>query len=355
MKLNTSRSLFFISGIPLFLIFVVASLFLYNAASGYAKAENLHAQVKINEKLSILMDNLGRERGLTAAFLASGRNIGGGEILHGQRIQTNEAIRDFENTKKQYSTVNPIINFFDQKSVEATKAEDEILDELTQLIKVRADIDGEKVKFGEVFQNYFRKIDESYLRAQGSISDKLVTTDITSLALSLLNTHESMIATAGERDYVIEHIVANDAVNSDQLRQWNSFSLKTSLPSYQLLPESSTKNDVLNIINSVESQNVLNEVAQIDSQLQQEALEGQYSVSFIEWFTIMTQKHKIADSISKKLSEELDHRAELYQADRQQILIIALGAWILAVLLGIFAFSVARNFRNNIKQLGTVL
>ena len=355
MKLNTSSSLFVISAIPLLLIFVVASWFLYNAASDYAKAENLHAQVETNEKLSALMDNLSRERGLTAAFLASGRNIGGGEILHGQRVQTNDAIRAFENTKKQYATANPVINFFDQKSAVATRAEDFILSELTKLIAIRADIDGEKVKFNDVFQNYFQKIDEAYLKAQGSIGEKLVTTDITSLALSLLNTHESMVATAGERDYVIEHIVSGNAVNSDQLRQWNNFSLKTSLPSYQLLPESKTKNDVLNIVSSVESQNILNEVAQIDSQLQQEALEGEYSVSFIEWFTIMTQKHKIADNISKQLSDELNDRVEVYQAEKQQTLFMALGAWVVALLLGIFSYSVARSFRNNIKQLGTVL
>ncbi|MBQ3674955.1 MAG: nitrate- and nitrite sensing domain-containing protein, partial [Campylobacter sp.] len=354
MKLNTSSSLFLISGIPLMIVFVFASWYLYTAVVDYSKAEGLNEQVRMNEKIEKVMENLGRERGLTAAFLASGRNIGGGEILHTQRTQTNEAIREFENFKNQ-NTRNALLDFFDKKSTVAINAENEIADELTKLIGIRANIDGEKVSFGEVFQTYFQKIDNAFLRSQGAISEKLVTTDITALALTLLNTSTAMISIAGERDYVIEHIVSNNAVNSEQLRQWNDYSLRSSLPVYQLLPDSAAKNEILKIVNSIETQNVLNEVAQLDAQLQNEALEGDYSVSFIEWFTIMTQKYKVADDIVKKLYNEFDAQVTAYQAEKQQQLIIALTLWVLAVLLGIFAYGVARNFRNNIKQLGTVL
>lgn len=354
MKLNTSSSLFLISGIPLMIVFVFASWYLYTAVVDYSKAEGLNEQVRMNEKIEKVMENLGRERGLTAAFLASGRNIGGGEILHTQRTQTNEAIREFENFKNQ-NTRNALLDFFDKKSTVAINAENEIADELTKLIGIRANIDGEKVSFGEVFQTYFQKIDNAFLRSQAAISEKLVTTDITALALTLLNTSTAMISIAGERDYVIEHIVSNNAVNSEQLRQWNDYSLRSSLPVYQLLPDSATKDEILKIVNSIETQNVLNEVAQLDAQLQNEALEGDYSVSFIEWFTIMTQKYKVADDIVNKLYDEFDTQVTAYQVEKQQQLIIALTLWILAVLLGIFAYGVARNFRNNIKQLGTVL
>lgn len=354
MKLNTSSSLFLISGIPLMIVFVFASWYLYTAVVDYSKAEGLNEQVRMNEKIEKVMENLGRERGLTAAFLASGRNIGGGEILHTQRTQTNEAIREFENFKNQ-NTRNALLDFFDKKSTVAINAENEIADELTKLIGIRANIDGEKVSFSEVFQTYFQKIDNAFLRSQAAISEKLVTTDITALALTLLNTSTAMISIAGERDYVIEHIVSNNAVNSEQLRQWNDYSLRSSLPVYQLLPDSAAKDEILKIVNSIETQNVLNEVAQLDAQLQNEALEGDYSVSFIEWFTIMTQKYKVADDIVNKLYNEFDAQVTAYQAEKQQQLIIALTLWILAVLLGIFAYGVARNFRNNIKQLGTVL
>ena len=137
MKLNTSSSLFLISGIPLMIVFVFASWYLYTAVVDYSKAEGLNEQVRMNEKIEKVMENLGRERGLTAAFLASGRNIGGGEILHTQRTQTNEAIREFENFKNQ-NTRNALLDFFDKKSTVAINAENEIADELTKLIGIRA-------------------------------------------------------------------------------------------------------------------------------------------------------------------------------------------------------------------------
>lgn len=168
MKLNTSNSLFLISGIPLLIIFFFASLYLYNAVRDYARAESLHEQVQMNEKIGKVMESLGKERGLTAAFLASGKNIGGGEILSNQRVQTNETIRDFENFRSgegRGGSLGALFKFFDQKSAQAISAENEISTELAKLIGIRADIDGEKVTFGEVFENYFQKIDNAYLKS----------------------------------------------------------------------------------------------------------------------------------------------------------------------------------------------
>ena len=51
MKLNTSSSLFLISGIPLMIVFVFASWYLYTAVVDYSKAESLNEQVRMNEKI----------------------------------------------------------------------------------------------------------------------------------------------------------------------------------------------------------------------------------------------------------------------------------------------------------------
>ena len=81
MKLSTNSSLFIISAVPLMLIFVFASYFFYKSFADYSKIQSLTTQFDNSRELNKVLEELGRERGLTAAFLGSGGAIGSGEVL----------------------------------------------------------------------------------------------------------------------------------------------------------------------------------------------------------------------------------------------------------------------------------
>ena len=319
MKMNTSSALRLISGIPLLAVFVVATWFLYISVRDYSKVETLRQQTLSNDALSTFIEELGRERGLSAAYLGSGGNIGGGEMMEKQRAKTDAAIKKYKDTLN--TKTNPLFEFFSQKSDTVKNLEAKIDKQINQLPSIRQSIDESSRPFGELFQDYFNILDNQSMDLHRASADNLMTPDIAILSQSRINTNASMLNTAAERDYAIDFIVAAKPANGEQLRTWNNFTLNSFIPRYGLLPASASKDKILKKIQDPETQNILSEIAQLDSRVKQEALDGSYSISFIEWFSTMTHKHKIISEVSKFVTESLDETANAYQAERRNVLL----------------------------------
>lgn len=356
MKLSTNRSLFIISAIPLLLIFAFSSYFFYTALKDYVKTENLQSKIAISSELSKVLEELGRERGLTAAYLGSDGTIGSGEVILNQRKNTDKAIATFKTRSAEIEKDgNYIINLFGLQDATLHENNVKMIGLLTKLTEIRSKIDKKSNSFIELYDEYFSKIDKEYLAIQQSNSQYFTTPDITIWASTLFNSNIALINTISERDYAIESIVANKSMSSKELQVWKDFSSASKLPIYSVLPETSVKSEIIKILSNIETKNVLSDTDRLDLILQQDAITGQYNMSFIEWFTIMTQKYSVVKNIIEKIESELFNIAQVNKVNSQNLLYISLGVWVLTVLLILFSLAVIRQFRKNITELGVVL
>ena len=341
MNLNTTSALRLVSGIPLLLIFAFASYFLFISLQDYARVGILQQQIAKNSNLAALVEQVDKERGITSAFLGSEGNPGMGTLLSGQRKKTDDALAKYKESKNISENVvkKTIFDIFayGTGNDELLAAETDIDGLLDKLPQVRRDVDAQSKSFGELFSSYFQKFDDDVKTIQRVLREGLVSSNITVWTVSLLNTYEAMDATASERDYIIEYIIGSKAMNQAQLRTWASFNLSSSLPNYYFLPESDARAAILKILDGEEFQNALRETAKISATLQQEADEGHYSVPFQEWFASTTLKYKKLSEISEKINTELAAHADTYLAQRLRNLFIALGIWVLAAILVVFA------------------
>ena len=359
MNLNTTSALRLVSGIPLLLIFVFASYFLFISVRDYARVGILQQQITKNSNLATLIERVDKERYFAAAFLGSEGNPGWSTVVAGSRAKTDEAIKAYRDTKveNQNVVIKKVFDFFASGTGndELIAAEAEIENLLNQLPQIRKDVDAQSKSFHELFDSYFHKLDSNVEAVQRVLREGLVSSDITVWTISLLNTYEAIDATAAERDYIISYIIGSKAMNPSQLKTWASFNLASSLPNYYFLPESSAKSAILEILNNPESQNTLRGLSKAAALLQQEADEGHYSVPFAEWFALTTEKYQMLSNISKKINEELAVHADRYLAERLRNLFIALGIWGLAIVLVIFALGIVKRLRQNVTDLGNVL
>lgn len=359
MNLNTTSALRLVSGIPLLLIFAFASYFLFISLQDYARVGILQQQIAKNSNLAALVEQVDKERGITSAFLGSEGNPGMGTLLLGQRKKTDDALAKYKESKNTSENVvkKTIFDIFayGTGNDELLAAEADIDGLLDKLSQVRRDVDAQSKSFGELFSSYFQKFDDDVKTIQRVLREGLVSSNITVWTVSLLNTYEAMDATASERDYIIEYIIGSKAMNQAQLRTWASFNLSSSLPNYYFLPESDARAAILKILDGEEFQNALRETAKISATLQQEADEGHYSVPFQEWFASTTLKYKKLSEISEKINAELATHADTYLAQRLRNLFIALGIWVLAAILVVFALGITRRLRQNVTDLGNVL
>lgn len=353
MKINVSRILIIISAIPLLVIFAFATWFLYQSSTGYASAESLRYQIEDDNQLSKVMSELSKERGLTAAFLGSGGTIGGGQILDNQRKKTDEEIKKFNNlvSYQEKGIFNKL--FGSDEDLGAKYVPVNAL--LAQVASIRQAIDTKEKGFNDFFDAYYDKLDQEFMKSQGSIGFNLPTSDITMSVNSLLVSRNSMIYTGAERDYAIEHLVSSTPMNAVKIQRWKTFDSKGNLPDYTVLHDSNAKTKILELVNSINTNNVLNEASKLSVLFQQEAPEGQYSISFIEWFTVMTQKYDIMGSSAQILSDEINQIVSSFQSLKLKELYIAATAWVLSLILLVISLIVVKQFRKNIAELNSVL
>ena len=249
MNLNTTSALRLVSGIPLLLIFVFASYFLYISLQDYARVGILQQQIAKNSNLATLIEQVDKERYFTAAFFGSEGNPGWGSVLAGRRKKTDEAIAAYRNNKVESGNVvtKTLFDFFASGTGndELNVAEAEIENLLNQLPQVRKEVDAQSKSFGELFSSYFQKLDNNVGTVQRVLREGLINPDITVWTISLLNTYEAMDATALERDYIIEYIIGSKPMPPAQLKTWANFNLASSLPNYYFLPESTARAAIL--------------------------------------------------------------------------------------------------------------
>lgn len=350
-KLNTTSILMLITGIPLAIIILIVFYYLYVSYRNYEGAETLNSSVAALSNITELVEKIENERGLSAIYAASKGRFNVQELLKSQREQTNKKIQDFNNLVSNYkSEMGTILNGNPDVPKELT----EMASLLNQINSVRSQIDGLNVDFNDVFANYFSKIDQLYLDYAGKIRNYSTTQDVSRIALNLISTYEVMQASSYQRDYIIS-ILGSGKVDYETLANWTEINNKSAFITYTSLPDSNAKAEIKELLATPETHEALSSVNYLNTQLQQEATTGEFSIGIMEWFSATSNKIEIAKNIAEKLSSELISQTDAYKSYLQTRLFAAIGLFALALLFLFIAFRFVNKFQKNISELDNVL
>ena len=353
MKLNTTSILRFITGIPLLIIMLIGLFYLYSSYNNYKEADTLNKSVANLNNISELIEQLGNERGLSVIYTASGGKLNVSELLQNQRAQTDAEIKKLNNLISNYESIVGS-SFLNKNSV----VPNELL-KMSSLLKnineARSKIDNLDTDFNTIFTNFFSVVDEEYLNYARFVQQYATSQDIASLGSNLVSTYEIMNASSYQRDYVISLLGSREAIDYLTLSKWSEISNKSAFISYTSLPESQAKTEILKLLSSPDSQAIISSANTLNTQLQQEALSGEYSVSLMEWFSAASSKISLAKEITQKLSEELIVQTDEYKQELQKVLFIAIGLFAIAILFLLITLRFISRFQKNISELDDVL
>ncbi len=161
MKLNTTSILRFITGIPLLIIMLIGSFYLYSSYNNYKEADTLNKSVANLNSISELIEQLGNERGLSVIYTSSGGSLNVSDLLQNQRVQTDAEIKKFNNLIANYESIVGG-NFLNKNS----GVPNELL-KMSSLLKnineARSKVDNLDADFNTIFTNFFSIVDEEYL------------------------------------------------------------------------------------------------------------------------------------------------------------------------------------------------
>ena len=364
MKLNTSNILRLISTLPLIIIFVFASFYLFKSYQNYVSASTLGNKISDVAEVTKLMEAFNQERGLSSIYLGSNRSIGAGNMINDSRSATDKAIKDFNN---YVSYVQNGRNFMDvftgkhelsQDVVDITKITD-------NLGTIRSVIDRSEKTFDTLYLDYYSKFDDAFLREIDDIKNYTTTPELAVLATYLGHAFNTYVGTIEKRDYIVNFLVSNTPLSSNSVKLWLRLNKKATVIDYDGLLEGDLKAKINSTLNNIENENKLFTASQLDSDLLIQAKNGSYTTSFSEWFTTITEKASIyhhsakddkpAGGVVDDLENELLKKASEYKATILSNLVIAILLWVFAVIFFFISLKIIRAFKSNMKELHGIL
>ena len=323
MKITTTLKL--IGLLPISLLFVTSSYYLYISYEEYNKTEKLSSLLKRDEVLKNLSINIAKERGLTGGYIGSGGTIAKKELIN-QRKKTDKALEKFYET---YTSA--------QKSEDIRK----LFSMLEKLKEKRKEVDALKIKFDDIFFNYYSKINAEIFKEFSKSLQYNLTPTITSLISNYIATMEKMEYTGQERGFVTKLLSAYVPLKDKDVRTWLSLHSQAGKFKTHTIIDQETKLALENLIK--EKKGVIDATEQARVEFLRGINNGEFLIDPTLWFKKMTDKISFLNEAAIIMKKNINKNLAIHSQQTLIQLIAAFSIWLLTLFLFALGHSLAKR------------
>ncbi len=342
-----------ISMLPITLLFIATSFFLYTSYNKYYKANELKGIIHNNRYLNRVLNEIEKERGLTARLIGSNYNLKIKERLLRQRIITNSAI---ESAKKSMISINHNSYFSALYNSRVNYDNQNIFYHLKQIEKIRRAVDSRKIDFRTIFyKQYIAILTQPILKYQLLINKYKFDNQISSLITPLSQLYISRENCSLERDFINYFLTKKVPLSRKDIIFYNSVNIKSNIFNPASISDDILRDRVLSILNSQEYKNIEAKIANIYSKLQSNLTNGKFNIDIDIWSNLHSQKIKYLSKIEDSIESKLSNINNNFIYQNIIMLIIAGFFWIVSLILTFLGFKTSREIINNIKSLEDIL
>ncbi len=243
MQINTRLKL--ISILPIILLFLISNYILYISYSKYYKANELKNIVKNNQILNLALKEIGKERGLSVAYLATKDSVIKRK-LEQQRLITNMQI---DKTKLSLTPIDGHSIFSGLSTSKLSFDNQKISFLFKQLPSIRNEVDSLKISFRNLFfKKYTQNLTMPILDYELLINQYRFNTEISSIINPLSALYISMENTALERDFLNYFILKEMPLSNKDIAYWNRIKVKASSFNLNIINDDSIRDRVLQLL-----------------------------------------------------------------------------------------------------------
>ena len=351
MQINNRLRL--VSMLPITLLFISSSYLLYTSYSNYYKANELKNILQNNRYLNRVLNEIGKERGLTSRLIGSNYAIKIRERLLQQRIATNKAI---ESAKRGIVSIDYNSYFSGLINSKVKYTNQDIFYLFKKIEDIRDTIDSRRVNFKIAFyKQYIDNLTKQILKYQLLINKYRFNSEISSLITPLSQLYISRENCSLERDFINYFLTKRIALSRKDIIYYNSVNIRSNIFSPISIGDDTLRDRVLSILNSKEYKSIESRIANIYSKLQSHLTNGKFNIDVNRWSNLHSQKIKYLYKIEDIIENRLSNIDNDFIFQNIIILIIAGVLWIVSLILTFLGFKTSKEITNNIKSLEDIL
>jgi len=313
-----------ISTLPLVLLFLIASYFMYTAYTDYTKNNDFHAMIQQDESLNNIINEVSKERGLATIALAS--NNLQNPALH-QQITSNDIL--FTKTPRN---------------------------ELKYIANIRKKFYAHQMNLEMLFQEgYTKNMINPLIEEQKKRLNVHINSEIDNLIKALNQINQNMDYTALQRDYLSYFISSEKPLTPNNLRFLNDARNLNSNFNPEQIHDEALKDEILIYINSAKVKKEMQEVETNFINISQNFKDGHFQISADRWFNLNNKKINHLSALTGKIKKRLLSKIDTYRIE--QLIILGMSALImlLTLILTIVGISTRKELNNNMKDLEEIL
>ncbi|MDO9055572.1 MAG: ATP-binding protein [Sulfuricurvum sp.] len=348
MQLGLRNRLRLISLLPILILFILASYYVYNAYVSYKGAEQLQVRLEGNKQLNDLINNLSRERGMTVMYMgnASPATL---KSLHAQRAIVDQKIDAYQ---KHLTTLEHM------NTEEASKASalSKLISDLQRGInQSRPYVDNGNANFDKIFTDLYGKSEEQLINELAKLATLHFDDEVNSLSSAYLSLVRANEYSSVERDYITYVLSRATPLAEEELNKWVTLIAKADTFNLEGMSNKPIQSKLQATLYSEDNSELFLDITTERTTILQTSTTGAYQTQSGIWFAMISEKIDAINEAEKVLIDAMDARASIVQEQAVQVLIIAIAVWILGVLVAILGYFFSAEITTNIKNLESVL
>ncbi|WP_321779169.1 response regulator [Sulfurimonas sp.] len=352
MQFGLKNRLKAISLFPIFILFSLASYYLYDSYTKFQSAELIHEKLSENTQLNDIIGNIARERGMTAMYIGDSSK---GTL---QSLKIQRSIVDTKiNLYIEDSTYNKALHDHQKGKENCIGCQNihSIENVLFRLINVRKLVDAKNIKFNEAFTNIYSNIQEKLITQLEKLIKNQTDQEINELYTIYIEMVDAKEFSGRERGFMSYIISSGLAPTKEDLNKWVSVIGKADALSYKTLHNPELLSKLNELFENKESIKLYKKINNERTTIINDTKSRKYKISAKEWFAMHSEKINIISNAEDLILQEMDVRAITVRETALQFLSITLAVWLISLILGILGFFLSNEITKNIKNLEDVL
>ncbi|HLD23295.1 MAG TPA: nitrate- and nitrite sensing domain-containing protein, partial [Sulfuricurvum sp.] len=315
MQLGLRNRLRLISLLPILILFILASYYVYNAYVSYKGAEQLQVRLEGNKQLNDLINNLSRERGMTVMYMgnASPATL---KSLHAQRAIVDQKIDAYQ---KHLATLEHM------NSEEASKAASlsKLISDLQRGInQSRPYVDNGSADFDKIFTDLYTKSEEQLINELTNLATLHFDNDVNSLSSAYLSLVRANEYSSVERDYITYVLSRATPLAEEELNKWVTLIAKADTFNLEGMSNKAIQAKLQKTLYSEDNTELFLDITTERTAILQTSTTGSYETQSGIWFAMISEKIDAINEAEKVLIDAMDQRASIVQDQAVQVLII---------------------------------